>query len=154
MKETLVWSLGWEDPLEKGMAPTPVFSPREFHGQRSLVGYSPWGGKESDTTEWLTFLKFVCWDPNPNVDDIRRWSFTKLIRSWGGELMNEISLKEEARELVRSLLCHVSILWEKSYLKPGSKPSPDTGYASPLILDFSASRTMRNKCLLFKPQGL
>ena len=28
--------------------------PREFHGQRSLVGYSPWGHKESDMTERLT----------------------------------------------------------------------------------------------------
>jgi len=31
--------------------PTPVFLPGEFHGQRSLAGYSPWGRKESDTTE-------------------------------------------------------------------------------------------------------
>ena len=31
-----------------------VFSPGEFHGQRSLVGYSLWGRKELDTTEWLT----------------------------------------------------------------------------------------------------
>ena len=31
--------------------PTPVFLPGESHGQRSLVGYSPWGCKESDTTE-------------------------------------------------------------------------------------------------------
>ena len=31
--------------------PTPVFLPRETHGQRSLVGYSPWGHKESDTTQ-------------------------------------------------------------------------------------------------------
>ena len=30
---------------------TPVFLPGKFHGQRSLVGYSPWGCKESDTTE-------------------------------------------------------------------------------------------------------
>ena len=36
--------------LEKGI-PTTVFLPGEFHGQRSLVGPSPWGGKESDTTE-------------------------------------------------------------------------------------------------------
>ena len=36
------------------MPPTPVFLPGEFHGQRSLAGYSPWGRKESDTTEWLT----------------------------------------------------------------------------------------------------
>ena len=34
-----VLSLGQEDPLEKGMATTPVFLPGEFHGQRSLVGY-------------------------------------------------------------------------------------------------------------------
>ena len=30
---------------------TPVFLPGKFHGQTSLVGYSPWGCKESDTTE-------------------------------------------------------------------------------------------------------
>ena len=86
MQETLVWFLGWEDPLEKGQAthssifgfllclscwrfclqcrrpkfdpwvgkicwrrerpPTSVFWPRECHGP-----YSPWGLKESDTTE-------------------------------------------------------------------------------------------------------
>ena len=33
--------------------PTPVFLPREFGGQRSLAGYSPWDHKETDTTEWL-----------------------------------------------------------------------------------------------------
>ena len=31
--------------------PTPIFLTAESHGQRSLVGYSPWGRKESDTTE-------------------------------------------------------------------------------------------------------
>ena len=54
MQETWVQSLGWEDPLEKGWQPTPVFLPGEFHGQKSLVGYSPWGDKESDMTEQLT----------------------------------------------------------------------------------------------------
>ena len=34
-------SLGWEDPLEEGMAPTPVFLPGESHGQRSLVVEKP-----------------------------------------------------------------------------------------------------------------
>ena len=33
--------------------PTPVFMPRKSHGPRSLVGYTPWGRKESDTTERL-----------------------------------------------------------------------------------------------------
>ena len=31
---------------------TPVFLPGKFHGQRNLAGYSPWGHKELDTTEW------------------------------------------------------------------------------------------------------
>ena len=46
MQETWVQSLGREDPLEKGMG-TPAFLPGEFHGQRSLAGYSY-------TTERLT----------------------------------------------------------------------------------------------------
>ena len=41
MQETWVQSLGQEDPLEKGMGPTPVFLPGEFCGQRSLAGYNP-----------------------------------------------------------------------------------------------------------------
>ena len=97
MQEILVWFLGWEDPLEKGRLPTPVFlvfpsdsagkesacnagdlgwipgsgrspggghgNPLQYsglenpHGQRSLVGYSPWGRKESDTTEWLSIAQ-------------------------------------------------------------------------------------------------
>jgi len=35
--------------------PTPVLLPGKSHGQRSLEGCSPWGRKESDTTEWLHF---------------------------------------------------------------------------------------------------
>ena len=54
MWETWVQSLGWEDPLEKeGKIPTPVLLPGKFHGQRSLVGPSPWGRKESATSERL-----------------------------------------------------------------------------------------------------
>ena len=51
MQETQVQSLGREDILEKVMATHPVFLPAEFHGQRSLAGYSSWGSKESDMTE-------------------------------------------------------------------------------------------------------
>ena len=52
MHKTWVQPLVWEDPLEKGMAlPSPVFLPGESHGQRSLVGYSSWSHKESDTTD-------------------------------------------------------------------------------------------------------
>ena len=51
MWETRVQSLGWEDPLEKEWQSTPVLLPGESRGRRSLVGCSPWGPKELDTTE-------------------------------------------------------------------------------------------------------
>ena len=58
MWETRVRSLGWEDPLEKEMAihsKNPSILAWEFHEQRSLEGDSPWGHKELDVTEWLTY---------------------------------------------------------------------------------------------------
>ena len=56
MQETWVQSLGREDLLEKEMQTTPGFLPGKSHGWRSLVGYRPWGCKESDTTERLHSL--------------------------------------------------------------------------------------------------
>ena len=41
-------------PWRRAGQPTLVFLPGESHGQRTLAGYSPWGHKESDTTERLT----------------------------------------------------------------------------------------------------
>ena len=46
----ILWKTKWQ--------PTPVLLPEKFHGLRSLVGYSPWGHKESDTTEQLYLLYF------------------------------------------------------------------------------------------------
>ena len=46
-----VQPLGWEDPLEEGMATTAVFLPGESQGQRSLVGYSSWGCKETGLSD-------------------------------------------------------------------------------------------------------
>ena len=40
--------------LRRKWQPIPLFLPGKFHRQRSLVGYSPWDCKESDTTEWLS----------------------------------------------------------------------------------------------------
>ena len=51
--ETQVRSLGREDTLEKEWQPTPVLLLGKSYEQRSLVGYCPWGHKESDMTERL-----------------------------------------------------------------------------------------------------
>ena len=54
MLETWVRSLGWEDSLEEEMATHSRILAWKSPGQRRLVGYSPWGCKESDMTEQLT----------------------------------------------------------------------------------------------------
>ena len=54
MQKTQICSLGWKDPCRREWLSTPVFWPGEFHGQRSLAGYSPWHRTESDMTELLT----------------------------------------------------------------------------------------------------
>ena len=65
LRETQVWSLGQEDPLEKEMAPTPVLLPEKFHGQRSLVGYSPWVAKS-----WTRLSDFTLTHTTYTVDHI------------------------------------------------------------------------------------
>ena len=54
--EIQVRYLGWESPLEKGMATHSTILPGKFHGLRSLAGYNPWGHKESEAT--FTSLHF------------------------------------------------------------------------------------------------
>ena len=57
-QETRVRPLDWDDP-------TPVFLPGEFHGQRNLAGYSPWGCKEVDMTERVTYSHMLRWCSEP-----------------------------------------------------------------------------------------
>jgi hypothetical protein len=47
--EKILWRRKWQ--------PTPVFFPGKSHGQRSRLGYGPWGCKELDTTEQLNFQR-------------------------------------------------------------------------------------------------
>ena len=65
--------------------PTPVFLPGEFHGQRSLTGYSPWGHKESDTTEQLTLLLYT-----ENPKDASR-KLLELINTFGKVVLYKIN---------------------------------------------------------------
>ena len=50
MQVTWDRSLGWEVPIEKKIGTHSSILPGEFHGQRSLVNYNPWGLIESDMT--------------------------------------------------------------------------------------------------------
>ena len=61
-------------PWRRKWRPTPVLLTREFHGQRSLAGYSSWSCKESDTTECLTLLESM-------ESSCRDWWFSHLVMS-------------------------------------------------------------------------
>ena len=75
--------LGSGRSLEKGWQPTPVFLPGEFHGQRSMAGYSPWGRKVSDTTEWLTQREMgITVTPLCAPLNASRWSWSKIQNSY------------------------------------------------------------------------
>ena len=63
--------------------PTPVLLPEESHGQRSLIGYSLWGRKESDTTERLHFTShFLCYTMGPCWLSILLTYFLKRLLMW------------------------------------------------------------------------
>ena len=76
------WRRKWL-PTPVFWLPTPVFWPGEFYGQRSLMGYSPWGHKESDMAEWLT-LKFL-W-----ASQVAQWRRTCLLMQEAQKTMGSI----------------------------------------------------------------
>ena len=60
-QETWVRSLGQEDPWMTAWQSISVFLPGESYGQRSLVSYSPWAHKESDSTEVMSVHEHTVW---------------------------------------------------------------------------------------------
>ena len=89
-------------PWKRKWQPTPVFLPGKSHGQRSLMGYNPWGRRESDTTNWpsthaclvqttltkfqlhgLTHSSLLTTPPRGQDDSLKhrgKWGSAKLIR--------------------------------------------------------------------------
>ena len=68
MRETWISSLGRKIPWGRTWQPTPVFLPRESSGQRSLVGCSPWGHRESDKYLFIYLLIFKYLFKNVLID--------------------------------------------------------------------------------------
>ena len=68
MRETWVWFLGRMIPWRRTWQSTPALLPGKSHGRRSLIGYSPWGRKESDKTERLHF--------HFHLSDLNNWKLS------------------------------------------------------------------------------
>ena len=114
MWEIWVLSLGQGKPLIRKWLPTLVLLPREFHQQRALVGYSSWGHKDSDTTEWLTlstycgkfFKRWVYQTTLPISWEIRvqikKQQLEPDIEQWAGSKLG--------KEYIKAIYCHPAYL--------------------------------------------
>ena len=134
-------------PWRRKWQPTPVSLPGESHGQRSLVTYSPWGHKESDTTEWLTLP--LSFQDSHYVRVSGRWGLRVELSEVGSVPLWGTS---------QSPLV-LSTLWGPSTVKcawAGRGPSPD--HTGPLLSDFQPLELGDTHCLyatlsVCKPAG-
>ena len=107
MQEMCVWFLGWEDPLEKEMVIHSNILPGKSHWRSSLVGYSPWGRKESDTTEWLNNKTYIALSTRAGL------TVTQLetnIQRIPGTQFPALALVEEPRSMVIGFKIYNGIL--------------------------------------------
>ena len=101
------------------MAPAPEFLPEKSHGQRSLVGYSSWGQKESDTTEWLNWTD--CWKKNFTKAIAGRKNYKLILvmlkKTWdlGTSLMVQ-GLRLHTKFLIRELRSYMAYCMAKIYI--------------------------------------
>ena len=93
-REIQVQSLGWEHPLEEGMATHS--SILAWRIPWSLASYSPWGHKESDMTEWLTHTYLVNFQSDSVCHQMGRWALSEceaILRIFRTTLQEAISLR-------------------------------------------------------------
>ena len=76
-------------PWRRGWQPSPRFLPEESHGQRSLVGYSPWGHKQLDVTEQLTLTHWPLVKKLmfPSAFGVSKGSIKNPVGCWLAELV-------------------------------------------------------------------
>ena len=101
--------------------PTPVFLPGESYGQRSLVGYSPWGRKVSDPTEWLTHTQLAACVVRLFIQQrfIHCSSFVCLL------IQNKyLFINEKSHDIIKIYICYLHFF----LISPFRNPSAHVGY--------------------------
>ena len=120
LQETWVRSLGvGKIPWRRKWQPTPVLLPGESHGWRSLVGYSPQGHKESDTTERIHFTSMMTCDHEDILQGAlrTRWEILTLSKR-EGEVLSRVSHSLRP-QLLSECWDHEGAMGEPQSLNPG-----------------------------------
>ena len=107
-----------EIPWRKTWQPTPVFLPGEFHEQGSLVGYSPWGPKESDVIERLRTAQHRAHEDGTLIQ-CNYCHYKKRKTHWGWQRKSQVRAQQEG-----------------SCLQPRREASGETTPADTLILNW------------------
>ena len=101
MQGTWVQSLGWEDPLEESMGTHSSILAWRIHGQKCLVGYSPWGHKELDTTEQLsTNTAQGSYGAQTEWNNIQKRKRVRILVAEKISFKNETEMRGHLREFV------------------------------------------------------
>ena len=103
--------------------PSPVLLPGKSHGRRSLVGCSPWGCEESDTTERLHFFLFTFmqwrrkWQPTPVFlpGESQGWRSLVGCHLWGHTVLDTTEVTQQQQQQQ-----HIYIIFQKHILHPHS----------------------------------
>ena len=112
--------------------PTPVLLPGKSHGRRSLVGCSPWGREESDTTEWLHFqFSLSCIGEGNGIP--LQCSCLENPRGWGAWWAAVYGVEQSPTRLKRlssssSSSSSLYVLFPYAYLAPPTFPLPAGNY--------------------------
>lgn len=107
--------------------------------------------------DWICvlYLQFICWNIIPNIMVIGGGVFGRWLGHKGGTLINGISaIIKEAPESSLTPSATWGHREKLAVYKPGNETSQDTESAGAFMLNFPGSRTVRDKCLLFKPTSL
>ena len=97
---------------EKAMAPTPVLLPGKSHGQMSLVGCSPWGREESDTTERLHFHFSLSCIGEGNGNPLQCSCLENLgdMGAWWGAIYGVAQSQTQLKQLRSSMMSSVYLI--------------------------------------------
>ena len=100
----MVRSLGQDDPWGRKWQPMPVFLLGKFHGQKSLVGYSPWGCKELDTAELTCMYRITKPQIILLLSRMSKLAYTSGQETKVHALHSFSSLKKQILEHINSLI--------------------------------------------------
>ena len=101
----LKFKVHWKESWRRQWHPTPVLLPGESHGQRSLVGCSPWGLEESDTTEQLHFHFSSTAEYLKQKNESMSWKINRW--KYLSEGPNKVKRMKRTEDSLRDLWDHV-----------------------------------------------